>query len=54
MYKNLLKTTPNFTFPSMRRYYQCRLFSNELEPFPIEIDEEPQEEELAIDEGITG
>jgi len=37
----------------MRRYYQCRLFSNELEPFPIEIDEEPQEEELAIDEGIS-
>jgi len=53
VYKNLLKTTSNFIFPSMRRYYQCRLFSNELEPFPIEIDEEPQEEELAIDEGIS-
>lgn len=52
MHKRLAQEVSGVTF-AKTRYYQRSLFSDKLEPIPIEVKQEPQDEELRVDEGIS-
>ncbi|AMM40874.1 hypothetical protein HS1_001070 [Candidatus Desulfofervidus auxilii] len=52
MHKRLAQEVSGVTF-AKTRYYQRSLFSDKLEPIPIEVNQEPQDEELRVDEGIS-